>query len=65
RPDGHTALGNFWADITRVTLYFLLPISILFAIFLVSQGVVQTFLPYLKLKTLELVDQIIPLGPAA
>lgn len=65
RPDGNNALGNFWADVTRVTLYFFLPLSILFAIFLVSQGVVQSFLPYLKLKTLAGLDQIIPLGPAA
>lgn len=65
RPDGNTALGNFWVDITRVTLFFLLPLSALFAVFLVSQGVVQTFLPYLKIKTLAGLDQIIPLGPAA
>jgi K+-transporting ATPase ATPase A chain len=44
----HTAqtVGNFWVDMTRSILYILLPISLVFAIVLVSQGVVQTFSPY-------------------
>ena len=41
-----TKLGNFWVDLTRGTLYILLPLSIIFALFLVSQGVVQTLSPY-------------------
>jgi K+-transporting ATPase ATPase A chain len=41
-----TKLGNFWVDLTRGTLYILLPMSIIFALVLVSQGVVQTFSPY-------------------
>ena len=40
-----TTLGNFWVDLTRSTLYMLLPLSIVLAIFFVSQGVVQTFAP--------------------
>lgn len=58
-------LGNFWVDLTRVTLYALLPLSILLALVLVSQGVVQTFQPYVTAQTLEGQQQLIPLGPAA
>jgi K+-transporting ATPase ATPase A chain len=59
------ALGNFWADLTRSTLYVLLPLSLILAVVLVSQGVVQTFHPYAQATTLEGAQQIIPLGPAA
>ncbi|HVY63442.1 MAG TPA: potassium-transporting ATPase subunit KdpA [Gammaproteobacteria bacterium] len=48
-------IGNFWVDLTRSTLYILLPLSLLLAIVLMSQGVVQTFAPY---KNVELVDPI-------
>jgi potassium-transporting ATPase potassium-binding subunit len=58
-------LGNFWVDLTRSTLYLLLPLSIVLAVLLISQGVVQTFSSYLTFKTLEGVQQTIPLGPAA
>ena len=58
-------LGNFWADLTRATLYVLLPLCLLWALLLVGQGVVQNFTPYLKATTLEGPAQIIPLGPAA
>jgi potassium-transporting ATPase potassium-binding subunit len=58
-------LGNFWTDLTRSTLYVLLPLSILFAIVLVGQGVVQNFRPYETVQTLQGVKQIIPMGPAA
>ncbi len=54
-------LGNFWADLVRGTLYILLPLSILLAIVLVSQGVVQNFSAYPTAKTLEGADQVIPL----
>ena len=47
-------IGNFWADLTRSTVYILLPLSLLLACALVTQGVVQTFLPY---KTVDLVQQ--------
>lgn len=58
-------IGNFWVDLTRATVYVLFPISFLFALVLVSQGVVQTFSPYLEALTLEGAKQVIPLGPAA
>jgi len=62
-------LGNFWVDLTRSTLYILLPLSLVVALLLVSQGVVQTFSRY---QTVSLVQpsagngtQIIAVGPAA
>ena len=58
-------LGNYWVDITRTTVYLLLPLSILAAIVLMGQGVVQSFIPYVEAHTLEGVKQLIPLGPAA
>ncbi|MBF0485578.1 MAG: potassium-transporting ATPase subunit KdpA [Candidatus Omnitrophica bacterium] len=59
------AIGNFWVDLTRGVLYVLLPLSVVFAVFLVSQGVVQTFKPYVSVQTLELQNQSIAVGPAA
>jgi K+-transporting ATPase ATPase A chain len=58
-------IGNFWVDLTRTTLYILLPISIIFAIVLVSQGMVQNFKPYETVHTLLGAQQTIPMGPAA
>jgi K+-transporting ATPase ATPase A chain len=62
-------LGNFWVDLTRSTLYILLPLSILLAMILVSQGVVQTFQPYATTQTIDqtsgVFSQTIPLGPVA
>ncbi len=51
----HTAqtIGNFWADIVRVTYYVLAPLCIVFALVLVSQGMIQNFKPYDSAKTLE------------
>ena len=51
----HTAraIGNFWTDLTRVTLYVLLPIALLFALALVSQGVIQNFSAYRNVTLLE------------
>jgi K+-transporting ATPase ATPase A chain len=49
-------IGNFWTDLTRSTLYILLPLSIVFALVLVSQGVVQSFGPYVKAQTVEKVE---------
>src|SRR2546425_4112214 len=46
-------LGNFWVDIVRVTYYLLLPICLVFAVFLLSQGMIQNFKPYTKAKLLE------------
>jgi potassium-transporting ATPase potassium-binding subunit len=58
-------IGNFWVDLTRATLYILLPLSLLLAVVLVSQGVVQSFGTYTQATTLEGRSQLIPLGPAA
>lgn len=58
-------VGNFWIDATRSIIYVLLPLSIFLAIILTSQGVVQTFHPYVKATTLMGSEQIIPLGPAS
>ncbi len=58
-------LGNFWTDLTRSTLYILLPLSILFALVLVGQGVVQNFKTYDTVQTLQGSTEVIPMGPAA
>ncbi len=58
-------IGNFWVDLTRSTLHVLLPLSFLLAIFLVGQGVIQNFLPYQTVTTLEGTSQVLPMGPAA
>ena len=59
------SVGNFWRDLTKSIVYLFLPLSILFSLFLVSQGVIQTFSPYVTLTTLENRKQTIPLGPVA
>src|SRR6202165_1127905 len=46
-------LGNFWVDLVRTTYYLLLPICVLFAVFLVSQGIIQNFRPYAKARLTE------------
>ncbi|HEX2010317.1 MAG TPA: potassium-transporting ATPase subunit KdpA [Roseateles sp.] len=46
-------IGNFWVDLTRVTLWLLLPISFVYAVFLVGQGVIQNFEPYKTVQTVE------------
>jgi len=58
-------IGNFWVDLTRSIIYVLLPLSIVGALFLVSQGVVQNIHPYREITTLEGVRQTIAMGPVA
>jgi K+-transporting ATPase ATPase A chain len=58
-------IGNFWVDITRCTLYILLPICIVYALFLVWQGMPQTLGPYVEAATLEGGKQTIAVGPVA
>ena len=58
-------LGNFWVDLTRSTLYVLLPLSLLLAVFLVGQGVIQNFDTYQTAQTLQGTTQVIPMGPVA
>src|SRR5215510_1744916 len=48
-----TTLGNFWVDLVRITYYLLLPICLVFAVFLVSQGMIQNFNPYTRAKLTE------------
>ena len=59
------SIGNFWVDLTRTTLYVLLPLCIVYALVLCQQGVVQNFHPYGTVKTLEGATQVIPGGPFA
>ncbi len=67
-------IGNFWVDMVRSTIYILLPLSIILAFLLVSQGVVQTFKPYEKIGLLQPIkesngkivrEQVLALGPVA
>jgi len=58
-------LGNFWVDVTRCVLYILLPFSVIGALVLVSQGVVQNFNAYTIAHTLDGVTQVIAQGPVA
>lgn len=58
-------VGNFWVDIVRMVVYLLLPLSIIMALVLVGEGVVQTITPYVEVTTLENANQTIPLGPVA
>jgi K+-transporting ATPase ATPase A chain len=59
------SIGNFWVDLTRATLYILLPISFIAALFLCSQGVIQNLHPYTVAKTVEGARQVIAQGPVA
>ncbi len=67
-------LGSFWADMTRIILYILLPLSIVLAVGIASQGVPQTFAAYDEVELLEpyvaddgtvVTQEVVPLGPAA
>jgi K+-transporting ATPase ATPase A chain len=58
-------IGNFWVDLTRCTLYVLLPICIVYALFLVWQGIPQTLGPSIEATTLEGARQTIAVGPVA
>jgi K+-transporting ATPase ATPase A chain len=67
-------IGNFWVDLTRSTLYILLPLSLILAVVLVTQGVVQNFNAYQTVPLLQatvdgngnaVTQQVLPMGPAA
>src|SRR5262252_6592892 len=58
-------VGNFWVDVTRTTLYVLLPVCVVYALFLISQGMPQTLGPYVDATTLEGAKQTIAVGPVA
>ncbi|HVX57818.1 MAG TPA: potassium-transporting ATPase subunit KdpA, partial [Candidatus Saccharimonadales bacterium] len=68
------SIGNFWVDLTRSTLYVLLPISLVLALALVSQGVIQNFSPYMTATLVQpttdaeghaVTEQVLAMGPAA
>jgi K+-transporting ATPase ATPase A chain len=59
------SVGNFWADLTRITLYILIPLSIVFALVLVALGVPQTLMAHADAHTIEGAKQVIALGPVA
>lgn len=75
RGTGHgTSLGNFWADVTRATLYILVPLSLVLSLLLIWQGVPQNFSPYKTVALLEpmqtedgatVTEQMVPMGPQA
>jgi K+-transporting ATPase ATPase A chain len=58
-------IGNFWVDVTRCTLYVLLPICVVYTLFLVWQGIPQTLGAYVEATTLEGAKQTIAVGPVA
>jgi potassium-transporting ATPase potassium-binding subunit len=62
---GPGTIGNFWVDLTRATVYILLPLSLIFALFFVSQGMIQNMSAYPDATTLEGAKQTIAMGPFA
>jgi K+-transporting ATPase ATPase A chain len=65
QPNAPRTLGNFWVDVVRSTVYLLLPLSVVMALVLVTQGVLQNFSPYVELTTLEGAKQTLAMGPTA
>ena len=59
------AVGQVWVDLTRITLWILLPLSLVFALLLVSQGVIQNFSPAQTVQALETGSQTLAMGPVA
>ncbi|GAB7554402.1 potassium-transporting ATPase subunit KdpA [Novosphingobium sp. 11B] len=60
-----TGIGNYWADMTRVTLYLLLPACVVYTLYLIAAGVPQTLAASVDVSTLEGVKQTLALGPVA
>ena len=58
-------LGNAWVDLTRITLWILLPIALLIALFFIQQGTLQNLMPYAPYTSLEGAKQLLPMGPVA
>jgi K+-transporting ATPase ATPase A chain len=61
--DGSRGVGNFWVDLMRGILYLLLPLSIVFGLVLISQGIIQNLSPYVDVTTLEGAKQTLAMGP--
>ncbi len=62
---GPGTIGNFWVDVTRATVYLLLPLCLVFTLVFVSQGVIQNLSPYVQARTVEGAQQLIAMGPVA
>ncbi|WP_114191775.1 potassium-transporting ATPase subunit KdpA [Edaphovirga cremea] len=60
-----STVGNAWVDLLRITLYVLVPLALVIALVMISQGVLQNFAPYQHVITLEGSEQILPMGPVA
>lgn len=60
-----TTLGNAWVDLTRITLWVLLPLSLVLALIFIQQGALQNVLPYQPFTSLEGAKQLLPMGPVA
>ncbi|MDA8333892.1 MAG: potassium-transporting ATPase subunit KdpA [Peptococcaceae bacterium] len=60
-----STIGNYWVDLTRTVLWIFLPVAVVGALVLVSQGVIQNFSPYLTVHTLEGARQTLAMGPVA
>lgn len=60
-----TLLGNAWQDLARITLWVLLPISLVLALFFIQQGVIQNVADYLPMTSLEGTQHLLPMGPVA
>lgn len=60
-----TTLGNAWVDLTRITLWVLLPLSLVIALIFIQQGALQNVLPYQPFTSLEGAKQLLPMGPVA
>ena len=60
-----TTLGNAWVDLIRITLWVLLPLSLIIALIFIQQGALQNVLPYQPFTSLEGAKQLLPMGPVA
>ncbi|WP_426445281.1 potassium-transporting ATPase subunit KdpA [Siccibacter colletis] len=58
-------LGNAWVDLTRITLWVLLPLALIIALFFIQQGALQNLMPYQPFTSLEGAQQLLPMGPVA
>ena len=60
-----STLGNAWVDLLRITLWVLVPVALLIALFFIQQGALQNFQPYQAVNTVEGAQQLLPMGPVA
>ena len=60
-----STLGNAWVDVTRITLWILVPVALIIALFFIQQGTLQNLLPYTPFTSLEGARELLPMGPVA